>query len=319
MKNAAKSIVPVTALALLLLSLAPLASASTLNVNLNPTTGLAQVSSVSTTKIVFTYPANSTMSQYLKDVNSSFSLAGSFDSTSPGVQALQGSFDDSDSHISVKNATVSIGYTAKGSPTELDVMKSTNVTAWVSGVFKVVNGTVTANLGWRAFVVRGPMNFDMGNRMVDINLVGSTMEDSMSSHSFAAGFMFNAFGGGSLWDRPTLNFSALNSPLSTWTKNYNSATNTTTFSKAISGQSTFTASADLNGQKYSLSSTSDPSGTVTVQGYANASGDSLVMATPPASMGSGILVVGAVIAALAALGGYFAIKRGVRPKAPLAY
>ena len=307
-----------TALAIVLLSLAPLASASTLTVNLNPKTGLAEVQSVSTTKLVFTYPANSTISQYLKDVNTTFTLSGSFDSSASGVRALQGSFDHEDDHISVKNATVSTDYVAKGSPTELDITKSTNVTAWVSGAFRVVNGTVVVDLGWRAFVVRGPMDFDMHNQEVDVNLVGSTMQDSMANHAFAAGFIFNAFGA-AFWNRPTLNFSALNTPLSSWTKNYNSATNTTTFSKTIAGQSTFTASADLNGQKYSFSMTSDPSGVVTVQGYANPSGDSLILASAPASSASGLVAIGAAIVVLVGLIGYVAIKRGVRPKSPMAY
>ena len=131
MKNTAKQIIPFTALAIVLLSLAPLASASTLTVNLNPKTGLAEVQSVSTVKIVFTYPADSTISQYLRNVSTNFDLSGSFDSSASGVQALQGSFDHEDDSISVKNATVSTVYVAKGSSTELDITKSTNVTAWV--------------------------------------------------------------------------------------------------------------------------------------------------------------------------------------------
>ena len=317
MKNTATRIVSLTALAVLLLALAPLASASTLTVSLNPKTDLAKVQSVSTTKIVFTYPDNSTISQYLKGVNTTLTYSGSFGGSDSGVQALQGSFDHEDDHISVNNATVSTSYVAKGSPTELDIMKSTNVTAWVSGVFSVVNGTVVADLGWRAFVVRGPMEFDMDHQNIDVNLAGSTMEDSMANHAFAAGFLFNAFGV-AFWNRPTLNFSALNTPLSTWTKNYDSATNTTTFTKTIAGQSNFSASADLNGQKYTLSMTSDPTGVVAVQGYADASGNSLTLSPPPASTSDGLLVLGAAIAVIAGFAGYIAVRRGVRTKSPTA-
>lgn len=116
-----------------------------------------------------------------------------------------------------------------------------------------------------------------------------------------------------------MNFSALNTPLSTWTKNYNAATNTTTFTKTINGQSTFTASLDYNGAKYSLSATSDPAGVVAVQGYANAQGDSLTMAPAPASTASGLLAIGAVIAIVLSLVGYLAVKRGIKPKSPMAY
>ena len=318
MKNSTEKIVPLAALAILLISVSPLAYASTLTVNLNPKTQVAKVDSVSTTKIVFTYPAGSLVSKYLENVSSSFKMNGTFASADSGVQELQGVFDHEDNHISVRNASVSVDYTAKGSTTELDITKQTNVTTWVSGVFAVVNGTVMANLGWRAFVVSGPLDFDMHDQTIDINLVGATMQDSLGEHPMAAGFLLGAFGSWDIWHRPTLNFSELNTPLSSWTKNYDASTNTTTFTKTISGSSTFTSSFDYNGSKYSFSSTSDPTGVVTVQGYANASGDSLVMAPAPAAT-SGLLAVGVVIAIVAALGGYLAIKRGVKPKTPLAY
>ena len=319
MKNSAGRIIPLAALAILLIAASPLAYASTLSVNLNPKTGLAKVDSSSSTKIVFTYPAGSTMSNYLENVSSNYSLSGNFDSSASGVMQLQGVFDHDDSHITVENASVAVDYSAKGNSTALVVDKTTNVTAWVSGAFSVVNGTVVANLGWRAFVVPGQMNFDLGNRMVDVNLVGSTMQDSLAAHALAAGFLLGAFGGGPIWDRPTLNFSALNTPLSTWTRNYDAGTNTTTFTKTITGSSTFTSSMDFNGQKYSLSSSSDPSGTVTVQGYANASGNSLVIAAAPTTTSTVLLAAGAIIVVVAALAGYLAIKRGIRPKTSMAY
>ena len=315
MNRETKKIIPLTVFALILFSISPLAYASTLTVNLNPKTGLAKVDSVSTTKIVFTYPANSTIARYLKNVSSSFTMSGSFNGGTTGAQELQGSFDNEDSHVSVKNMTVAVSYSAKGSATSLTIDKRTNVTAWVSGVFTVVNGTVKADLGWRAFVVRGAMDLPLGGHMMDVNLVGSTTEDSLASHEIAAGFLLTAFGGGSIWSKPTLNFSQLNTPLSTWTKNYNSGTNTTTFSKTISGQSNFTASVDYNGQKYSLSAVSDPSGVVNVQGYANAVGDSLVMAQAPASASGDVIAVGAVVVVLAAAVGYLALKSRAKARA----
>lgn len=315
MKNSAKNIIPLTTLAILLISIAPMASASTLTVNLNPTTGLAKVNSVSTTKIVFTYPAGSMVSNYLKNVSSSQTLKGSFNGSTTGAQELQSSFDDEESHVSVKNMSASVSYTALGNATALVVTKTTNITSWVSGVFIVVNGTVHADLGWRAFVVQGSLYLPLEDHSVDINLVGSTMQDSLASHEVAAVFLLNMFGGGSIWFRPTLNFSALNSPLSTWTKNYDASTNTTTFSKTISGQSTFKASLTYNSQSYSLSAVSDPSGVVSVQGYANASGNSLVMATPPpASTSVGLWAEGAAAVVLVLAAGYLALRSMSRTK-----
>ena len=315
MKNKAKTIAPLTALAVVLLSLAPMVSASTLTVNLNPTTGLAKIDSMNSTKLVFTYPANSSISSVLRNVSSSESLSGSFQGSTSGARELQGSFDDEGSHVVVRNMSVAYGYTAKGSATQFVIDKTTNITTWVSGVFSVVNGSVTANLGWRAFVIRGAMNLPLENHNIDINLAGSTMDDSFGGHALAAGFLHTAAWG--WWNRPTLNYSELKTPLSTWAKNYDSATNTTTFSKTISGSSNFSASFTFNNQKYTLSAVSDPTGVVTVQGYANAVGDSLVMAPTPASSGVGLIAVGATAAVLLGLIGYLAVKRGVRPKTPL--
>jgi hypothetical protein len=314
MRTEIRKIFPLATLAIVLISVSPLAYASTLTVNLNPKTGLATVDSVSTTKIVFTYPASSPVSTYLRNVSSSLSLSGKFDGSAEGARELQGSFEDWDSHVMVSNISVAVNFVAKGNSTTLVVDKTTKVNATVSGVFSVVNGTVTANLGWRAFIVRGAMNLPLEGRDVDVNLAGSAMEDSISSHAYAAGWLVNAFGGGSFWNRPTLNFTALSTPLSTWTKNYNAATNTTTFSKTISGQDTFSVKATYNGQTYSFSAVSDPSGVVAVQGYANASGDSLAITSAPASASTGIMVAAVIAGLLLVAGAYIALRLKARPR-----
>ena len=316
MKTEAKKIVPLATLAVLLFVVSPLANASTLTVNLNPKSGLAKVDSVSTTKIVFAYPSDSTVSKYLRNVSSSLSLSGTFNGGSQAALELQDTFDGLDSHISVTNMSVDVSYGAKGNATTLVISTSTDVNATVTGVFQVVNGTVRANLGWRAFLVRGALDLPLGGRTVDVNLAGDAMEDSLGSHMAGGAWLSSAFGGFSFWNRSTLNFSQLDTPLDTWTKNYNAATNTTTFSKTISGQNTYSIQADLNGQKYSLSAISDPSGVVSVQGYAIASGDTLVMAPAPssASTSSGVLAVAGVVMLLAIVGGYLAIRTRSRSK-----
>ncbi len=314
MKTRIARIIPITALAIVLISMSPLAMASTLTMNLNPKTGAAKVDAVSTTKIVLTYPSNSTLSRYLRNVSSSLSLSGEFAGNTQGVQELQGSFDEWNDHVSVSNMSVSIDYSAKGNSTALVIDKTARINATVSGVFHVENGTVVADLGWRAFLIRGALNLPLGGQTTDVNLAGSAMEDSLASHEYASTWLMGAFGGGAFWDRPTLNFSALNTPLSTWTKNYDSATNTTTFSKTISGQDTFSVSADLNGQKYSLSAVSDPSGVVSVQGYADASGNSLVMASEPASTSTTLLAVVLVAGLAAVTAGYLAIRSRTRAR-----
>lgn len=315
MRNSGK-LLAITTLALLLISTAPAAFGSTLTVDLNPSTKVAKVVTVSTTKIVLTYPVNSTLSGYLKGVNSTTSFSGTFQQGASGVDELQGSFGDEDSHVSVSNVSVSIHYDAKGNSTALVVNKETDITAWVTGVFSVVNGTVTADLKWRSFVVPGALTFNLEDHPVDVNLVGSAMETSLATHTFAIQYMLSAFGGEELWNRPTLNYSALSTPLTTWTKNYDSSTNTTTFSKTVSGTSTFSASVDYNGQKYTLSAISDPSANVMVNGYAIASGDSIALQQAPASSSSLLLLVAAA-AAIVVVGGaaYLALRSRAKPKA----
>lgn len=313
MNKSAKRIVPFTALALLLISIAPMAGASTLTVDLNPQTQTAKVNSVSTTSIVFTYPSGSAVSKYLENVSSSVNYNSSR-AGATGARQLQGSFDDEDSRVAVQNMTVSLDYKAKGNATALVITKVTNITAWVSGVFRVVNGTVHADLGWRSFVVQGAMNLDMGDHVIDVNMVGSTVQDSLATHTLAVAFLLNAFGGSSVWDRPTLNFTSLNTPLSTWTKYYDPATNTTTFSKTISGESNFSASFETNGQRYSLSAVSDPSGVIAVQGYANVQGNSLVIA-PALQPSMGVLAAGAALVVVAAAAaGYLFYRTKARAK-----
>ena len=318
MKKSMKRILPLAAFAILLVSFAPMVGASTLTVTLNPTTKVARLDSVSTTKIVFTYPAGSEVSSHLENVSSSIKLSSSFSGGDQGTMQLQNSFDEGDDsqgydgHVSVSNMSVAFQYTATGNTTALVINKVTNVSASVTGVFTVVNGTVEANLGWRSFVVTGPMNLDMEDHMVDVNQVGSAFQYSLPSNDFATGFLMNSFGRDSIWGMPTLNFSALNTPLSTWTKNYNSATNTTTFTKTISGQSKFTASFSVNNQNYSLSAVSDPSGVVAVQGYADAQGNTQVKAPAPAAA-PGYLEVGAAIVVVAFAAGYLFLRSKRRP------
>jgi hypothetical protein len=314
MKTKADRLLPLAVLSILVVSMAPAAFASTLTVTLNPTSKVAEMHAVSTTKIVLTYPANSTMSNNLKDVNSSFVLSGSFDSSYAGVQEFQGDFHDGDGGISVHNMTAAVDYTAKGNGTALVINKETNITASVTGVFHVVNGTVQADLGWRSFVVVGALNLNLGDHTVDINQVGSAMDDSIATHTAAVQFLAGSFGRDDIWSRPTLNYSALNAPLNTWTKNFDSATNTTTFSKTISGSYTFSASADYNGQKYTMSATSDPSASIAIKGYATASGNSLVIGPAPATLSSSIWVAAAIGVAVIGAVAYLALRARAKPK-----
>ena len=318
MKTTAGKLLPLTALALLLISTVPTSYASTLTVTLNPNSKVAKVTMDSYTNIVLTYPNGSQMSNYLKNVNSSISLSGTYAHSVGGVEVLQGSFHDHDqgSAAAIQNVTVAYSYTAKGNATAFVMNKQTNITAWVTGIFSVVNGSVSADLRWRSFVVTNALVFNMADHDQDVNFVGPTAEASLAAHAVAGQFVLGMFGGSYIWDRPTLNYSALSSPLTTWTKNYDSSTNTTTYSKTISGTSTISSSADINGQKYTLSATSDPSAVVSMKGYASASSDSLTLGPAPASTApimSAAVVAGVAIVLIAGVA-YLALRSRSRAK-----
>jgi hypothetical protein len=315
MKNREKTI-PLAAIALLLVAASPAAYASTLKVNLNPTTRVADVTSMSTTTLVLTYPSNSTLSHFLGNYSSSVSWSGTFAGSSQGATELQGSFDVEDHGVSVQSMNVSYSLTSKGNATALVVDKETDISAIVQGVFKVENGSVVANLGWKSFEIPGQMTLTFQTHTVDVNYVGSSMDAQFSDHPLIAASIIGMFGGDDLWHRPTLNFSALNSPLSTWTRNYDSVTNTTTYSKTITGEKSLNASADFNGQKYTLTVKSDPSAQVAIQGYATAEGDALVVQPTPLLLTPTVWVAGAAVA-IAAVGGAAYLIRRSRSQGPV--
>lgn len=310
-------IIPLALLSLLVLATVPPANASTLMVTINPTSKSAELQSISSTTIVLTYPSGSTLSMYLSNVSTSVSYTSSFTGGSYPVLALQSGFAIRDRFAQLQNTTISYSEVAKGNATALVIHKDTNITAWVSGLFTIVNGTVHVDLGWRAFAVPGNMTLNFNGQMVDVNLVGSAVAYPLRGHPIIRAFLSGRFGGSQIWDWATLNFTALDTPLTTWTRNYDSSTNTTTFSKTISGTSSFRTSADYNGQKYSLTVSSDPSAKIATQGYATASADSLSITSAPGTASlsaTDILAIGAAVVVIAAIGTLYVLKsRTMRP------
>jgi hypothetical protein len=297
--------------ALLLSALAPAAYASTLTVYLNPNSRVTKLASVSSTDFTLTYPAGSSLSTYLKGYNSTKSLSGNFSTGSDAVTGFEGHFeDDSGDHVSIQNMTVSYTYNAKANATALVIHKETDITAWVNNVFKVSNGTVVADLGWRSFYIRGALDLALGGSTIDVNLAGSSLTEGLTGRTNGLELMTGLFASDQLWSRPTLNFSSLNSPLNTWTKGYNSLTNTTTFTKTVSGQSTLSATYTDNGKTYSLTMKSDPSAMIAVRGYADATANGITFSSVPVYLNPITWVgAGAATAVIAGVVIYLA-KRG---------
>jgi len=313
-------LLPLAVLALALVAVSPAAYASTLNITLNPSNGTAAVNAKSTTDLILTYPADSPLSHQLNGTNTHVTLSGTFQSNSPGANALQASLEFEDHDIRVTSASFNYTLTATGNTTALVVHKEVDISASVTGVFSVVNGTVHANLGWKSFRINGQLFLNLQDRTVEVNQVGSAFSFGMGDHPFALNAVLGMFGTGSLWQQSTIDFSTLNSPLSTWTRNYDASTNTTTYSKTISATSSLNESASFNGQTYSLSVKSDPSSQIAIQGYATASGDSLSIQPAPAGIGlvglDPAVWVAAGVVVLAVLGSAVYLFRRSRIKTP---
>lgn len=299
--------------ALLLIMSVPAVSASTVNIALNSSSGVARVTGISTTKIVFAYPANSTISNALKAYTYSMQVSGNVAKGEASSDDFQDMLRNYTPSISVQNMSTSLSTIAVGNATALVVTRITNLTAYVTGVFNVTNGKVMANLEWKAFTIRGSFEVPMDGNNYDMNLLGSAVMAPLGGEGMVASFLGGSFGRDNIWSSSTINYSALSSPLSNWTRVYDASTNTTTFSKTVKAQSNYSSSISLKGQAYSLSMVSDPSSTVEVLGYASPSGNSLIIESPPlGTVGiSTILVLVAFI--IVAVGAYLAIRRRARP------
>lgn len=319
MKNS-KKLFPLVALALALIALSPAAYASTLTITLNPSTNTANISAKSTTDLILTYPVNSTLSHQLSGTNTSETLSGTFHSDSTGVDALQTSLEHADPHVHVVSANFTYTLTAKGNTTTFVLHKEVDISAIVTGVFTVVNGTIHADLGWKAFRINGQLFLNLQDKTVEVNQIGSAFGLELSGRPGVVNSVLGMFGGSQLWSQSNLDFSALNSPISSWTRNYDSSTNTTTYSKTIGGTASLNASASFNGQKFTISERWDPSSQIAIQGYATASGNSLTLQPAPAGIGlAGVdpmvwATLGAVV--VVALGGAFYLFRRTRAKIP---
>lgn len=293
----------------------PMASASTVNITLNPTTGEAQVTGISTTTIVFTYPANSSISNFLKGYNYSMQASGNIAKGQGSTDDFQDALRNYTRSISVQNMSASLSTTALANSTTLVITKDTNITAWVTGVFNVTNGKVMANMEWKAFEIKGSFYVPLDGHNFDLNMMGSAVLLPFGGSGFASSFLSNSFGGENLWSQSTINFSSLNTPLTNWTKVYNPSTNTTTFTKNVNTESNYSSSVSINGAKYSLSMAYDPSSKVSVDGYASPSGNSLIIESPPPSVIStatlALVVIAGVILAASA---YVAIRWRARSR-----
>src|SRR5712692_3478376 len=164
-------LLPIVAFTLFLIAATPAVYASTLKVSLNLTNKTADITSSSSTTLTLTYPSNSSMSHYLRNYSSSASWKGSFSGTSEGALILQGGLEEEDHDVRIQSMNVSYSLKATGNATAFVLIKETIISAVVTGVFKVVNGTVTADLDWKAYHISGEMPLKLEDHTIEVNHV----------------------------------------------------------------------------------------------------------------------------------------------------
>ncbi|MDG6996565.1 MAG: hypothetical protein JRN52_11645 [Nitrososphaerota archaeon] len=286
----------------------PAVSASTVNITLNPTTHVAQVEGVSTTKIVLTYPANSDISKMLNETKYSMQVSGNIPHGDAPTRDFEDALRNYTSTISVENISASLSTKATANSTALVITRDTNLTAYVTGIYNSTNGTLMANMNWKSFRIDGSFVVPMDGQEYDLNMMGSAALQPLGDNSLASAFLIHAFGEDRIWSQSTIDFSALNTPLTNWTRHYDSATNTTTFSKTVNTQANFSASVSVNGQEYSISMVHDPSSTIKVLGYASASGNSLIISPAPSAFSFETAALAALVVVIILASAYMAIR-----------
>lgn len=277
------------------------ANAATVTVTAYPTQNVSNIVINDTVYMVFTYPANSFVSNALN--GSSYSLrlsANNIPDNSGAFNSFQHAFinrHDDNSSVSLLNMSVTETKTLVANTTTMVMSRSTEINAWVSGIFnKTASGKVIGNFGWKSFEINRALNVKFDGESEDINFIGNSFFAPMGA-KFGLMSMLMSAPLGQISQISTINFSAFNEPLSQWTRTYNPRTGITTFTKTATSETLYNASLSVNGKTYSIRVISDPSYTLNIKGYALASGNIITVTSPPPNYAEYAVV--AVIAVIA--------------------
>lgn len=244
---------------LAVMAIAPMAGASTFHTVVNPKAGTANVTAyVNTTATIKT---NSSLVQILDLFahNSTDNLSLS-QSNQMFVNFQNAISNKSDAKIQSLYIQASTNFDKMGNQT-LGITHSMKIMMNLTNVFQ--NGS--ANMSWRYFNDSSPITIN---------------HTSYSS--------FN-LGDNSLTTYSALNFTAFHKPLNQWKRNYDAATNVTTFSMdagtTLNYTSNTTVNSSLLGGAYYFNVTvkSDPSSTIVTPGNAQATGNSITYGNAPST------------------------------------
>ncbi|MEM0503030.1 MAG: hypothetical protein QXE07_05850 [Thermoplasmata archaeon] len=312
MKNA---IVLVLVSVFLISLVAPAATGSYLNVTIYPDKGLANIKLNSDASLIFTYPANGTVSKILN--GTSYTKSFSLNFTHPSdrhISFMEGWLKSRYHNISVENMSIIYNVVLNANKTTLVLTKLVTINLWVTGIFNKTKSETKVNMSWKAFEVKGNFKLSYENETYDLNLMEGPWENMwmfppLFQYEFQKKYeeMNNV---------STLNYTMFAKSLSTWQRTYNPTTNTTTFYYNASKYLLFNAIWTINNSylpglngTYTLKIVYDPASTITVPGYATASGDTIII-SPTAPSNTLPLIIAAVVVLVVVVGALaFFIKK----------
>ncbi|BBE42135.1 hypothetical protein [Conexivisphaera calida] len=303
-----------------IMALSPVAAnAATVTVTAYPAQNVSNIVINDSVYVIFTYPAGSHISSELNGSNYSLVLSainiprdsGAFMKFQSALQGGQGDDQDQDqgynSSITLLNMSVTESKSLVANSTTMIMSRSTLISAWVSGIFnRTGTGKIVGNFAWKSFRMGDRLDVDFDGEAEDVNFIGSSFFAPIGG-KFMPMYMLMAAPLGQISQIPTINFSAFNEPLSQWTRTYNPSTGITTFTKSASSQTLYNASLTVNGRTYSIRVVSDPSYTINVEGYAVASGNTIIVTSPPPNYTE--YAVAAVVVVVAVAGALIYLRR----------
>lgn len=264
----------------------PLSGASNIHVELNPSANEATISAYINSSVEISANQSSLLGNILSGLfphSSNITIRQtSMSSSNLSFQIINSSIHAMDNNASLK--ALSMGYTKTienttlGSNAILFVNTSLLLKATVSGIFS----NNTASLKWRSFSSNNSIELN-GNDVSNSTFNGTHLTSSRSVN--------------------TLNFTVFSKSLTNWTRTYDAATNTTTFSLDAGNTVHFqlNGSFPLIGSNFSLTYNLDPSYSISSPGYDSATANSIVIGNPPHTNPMTYYIVGAFLVGIAAV------------------
>ncbi len=302
-KTSSRAVAALIAIAMLAIAVAPV-SASSVKVEVNPSTQTADWHSQTELYVNFTYPATSLISNALNNSSGSLSLniTSKSNTSVTAVESINGTIASEYRHAYISSLVMYYNASWVANQTKLAVVITSSLYMAVKGIGNGTAGSV--NMSWKDFNYTKSINISTTTSgTVDINSPSGALVYSKILNFFAdSQTHLSAY--------HALDYSAFSKQLSHWNRTYDSANGQTAYSydAGVTVNRSYNISFSSSGtvQNYSLSVYLDPSAQIVTNGNTYAVGNTLYVQPssgpgPVAYIAAGvavILVVSGVAAAL---------------------